>query len=93
MTTRFHLSFDLCPVNALPTFGDLSKVFIPNPRMLPEMLLQKVFGMTWRFLPVCDPLVSVTMSRDLDSRLTSRFYRIVVGFSTFGYLMLGLLIL
>jgi len=48
--------FDLCPVNALPTFGDLSKVF----------------GMTWRFLPVCDPLVSVAMSRDLDSRLTSR---------------------
>jgi len=48
--------FDLCPVNHLPQFGDLSQVF----------------GMTWRFLPLCDPTVDVMVARDLDSRLTQR---------------------
>ena len=78
-------SFDICPVNALPTFGDLSKVpyliltFLfydgPSPSSTKE---GQVFGMTWRFLPACDPLVSVTMSRDLDSRLTARFFPIMI---------------
>ena len=31
-----------------------------------------MFGMTWRFLPVSDPLVDVTLSRDLDSLITMR---------------------
>ena len=44
--------FDLCPVNSLPQFGDLSSVF----------------GMTWRFLPISDPTVDIMVSRDLDSR-------------------------
>jgi len=48
--------FDLCPVNSLPQFGDLSSVF----------------GMTWRFLPISDPTVDIMVSRDLDSRFTAR---------------------
>ena len=28
--------------------------------------------MTWRFLPVLDPLVAAMVSRDLDARLTTR---------------------
>ena len=34
--------------------------------------LSSVFGMLWRFLPVLDPSVDVMVSRDLDSRLTTR---------------------
>jgi len=60
--------FDLCPVNSVVTFGDLSKVF----------------GMTWRFLPVTDPLVSVMVSRDLDSRITHREARAVEDWLTSG---------
>ena len=33
--------------------------------------------MIWRFLPVLDPSVSVMVSRDLDSRLTSREQAVV----------------
>ena len=47
---------DLCPVNNLPMFGDISRVM----------------GMTWRFLPLVDPDVDVMVSRDLDSRVTLR---------------------
>ena len=31
-----------------------------------------MFGMLWRFLPVLDPTVDLMVSRDLDSRLTTR---------------------
>ena len=34
--------------------------------------LSSLFGMLWRFLPVLDPSVDVMVSRDLDSRLTTR---------------------
>ena len=34
--------------------------------------LSSVFGMLWRFLPVLDPTVDLMVSRDLDSRLTTR---------------------
>ena len=37
---------------------------------------------------MCDPLVSVTMSRDLDARLTSRFYLLINGCLILRYLML-----
>ena len=47
---------DTCPVDSLPRYGDLSKIF----------------GMVWRFLPLLDPLVDAVASRDLDSRLTAR---------------------
>ena len=47
---------DTCPVDSLPRYGDLSKIF----------------GMVWRFLPLLDPLVDAVASRDLDSRLTGR---------------------
>ena len=47
---------DTCPVDSLPRYGDLSKIF----------------GMVWRFLPLLDPRVDVMVSRDLDSRLGSR---------------------
>ena len=50
----------------------------PSPSSTKE---GQVFGMTWRFLPACDPLVSVTMSRDLDSRLTARFCTIMINTS------------
>ena len=49
-------TLDTCPVDSLPRYGDLSKVF----------------GMVWRFLPLLDPLVDAVASRDLDSRLTGR---------------------
>ena len=38
--------------------------------------------MTWRFLPVTDPLVSVMVSRDLDSRITHREARAVEDWLT-----------
>ena len=47
---------DLCAVDSLSELPDLPSVF----------------GMLWRFIPVLDPSVSVMVSRDLDSRLTSR---------------------
>ena len=47
---------DTCPVDSLPRYGDLSKIF----------------GMVWRFLPLLDPQVDVMVSRDLDSRLGPR---------------------
>ena len=54
-------SFDVCPVLTSSEFGDL----------------RKVFGMIWRFLPVLDPSVSVMVSRDLDSRISSREQAVV----------------
>jgi len=49
-------SFDLCSVRSLPRYGDISSMF----------------GMVWRFLPMADPYVDIMVSRDLDSRLSSR---------------------
>ena len=46
------IRFDICTVNNLPGYGDLSQVF----------------GMVWRFLPLSDPTVDIMVSRDLDSR-------------------------
>ena len=43
-------------MDSLPDLGDLSSLF----------------GMLWRFLPVLDPSVDLVVSRDLDSRLTTR---------------------
>ena len=43
-------------MDSLPQLGDLSGMF----------------GMVWRFLPLLDPSVEVVVSRDLDSRLTTR---------------------
>ena len=43
-------------MDSLPDLGDLSSLF----------------GMLWRFLPVLDPSVDLMVSRDLDSRLTTR---------------------
>ena len=43
---------DLCPVEHVAVFGDLSSMF----------------GVMWRFLPLADPTVDVLVSRDLDSR-------------------------
>ena len=54
-------SFDVCPVQSSSEYGDL----------------ENVFGMIWRFLPVLDPSVSVMVSRDLDSRFTSREQAVV----------------
>lgn len=31
-----------------------------------------ILGMTWRFLPACDPEVEIMLSRDTDSRITQR---------------------
>ena len=45
-------SFDICTVEAVSGYGDLSQVF----------------GMLWRFIPVLDPSVTLMVSRDLDSR-------------------------
>ena len=47
-----HASLDLCPVASTPVFGDLSQVY----------------GDLWRFLPLADQTVDVSLSRDLDSR-------------------------
>ena len=47
---------DLCAVNNIQMLGDVSRVF----------------GMTWRFLPLADPGVDMVMSRDLDSRQNFR---------------------
>ena len=44
--------FDICPVDMVSGYGDLSAMF----------------GMLWRFLPMMDPSVDVMLSRDLDSR-------------------------
>jgi len=48
--------FDICSVDALAKYGDLSSIF----------------GMLWRFLPMLDPSVDIMVSRDLDSRITKR---------------------
>ena len=31
-----------------------------------------IYPLIWRFLPVLDPMVDVTLVRDLDSRITTR---------------------
>lgn len=47
---------DLCPVNSVGNYGDLSTKF----------------GMVWRFLPMADKYVDFMLSRDLDSRFSDR---------------------
>jgi len=34
--------------------------------------MRKMHAMTWRFLPLGDPMVDIFISRDLDSRVSSR---------------------
>jgi len=49
-------NFDLCDVNEIEQYPELSKKF----------------GMVWRFAPMADPLVSEWHCRDLDSRISER---------------------
>ena len=48
--------FDLCDVDNIPRFGNLSNVF----------------PMNWRFLTMLDPQVDISFSRDLDSIVIQR---------------------
>lgn len=51
-------NIDVCNVTNLPMFGSTMLTYLP--------------GKMWRFLPVFDPLVDYTLSRDLDSPITRR---------------------
>ena len=54
-------------------FGRLAHVDLcPVRRVLADRRLRDPFAMTWRFLPLLDPLVDRLMSRDADSPLLPR---------------------
>ena len=51
-----HQNLDICNAEQNPKFGNASVIY----------------PLIWRFLPVLDPMVDVTLVRDLDSRITTR---------------------
>ena len=53
-----YSNVDICNMENLPFFGSLLFTFLP--------------GKMWRFLPIFDPFVDYTLSRDLDSPITQR---------------------
>ena len=55
---KTYANVDVCDMNNLPIFGSLLLSYMP--------------GKTWRFLPVLDPYVDYTLSRDLDSPIIRR---------------------
>ena len=48
--------FEICDVEKLPRFGNISHIF----------------AMNWRFFTTIDPQVNIAFSRDLDSKITHR---------------------
>jgi len=51
-------NIDVCDMNTIPLFGSSLLTFLP--------------GKMWRFVPIFDPYVDFTLSRDLDSPIIQR---------------------
>lgn len=73
--SNFSTKIDVCNVNRLPILGDVGEFLA---------------GKLWRFLPVLDPMVDFTSSRDLDSPLTEREQIVVEKFVNSSFLFLSL---
>ena len=73
--SSFSNNIDICNVDRLPVLGDVGS-YLP--------------GKLWRFLPVLDPMVDFTSSRDLDSPLTGREQAAVEEFVNSSFLFLSL---
>ena len=55
-------------------FKDLPFVDLCNSEKVLESrnITSKLFPMTWRFLPLLDPMVDIMLCRDMDSLITRR---------------------
>ena len=55
-------------------FKDLPFVELCNSEKVLESrnITSKLFPMTWRFLPLLDPMVDIMLCRDMDSLITIR---------------------